>query len=169
MIVFSLHGMGPNTSQFHFLPEMLDRINVRFDPPADGLAPRPQRSVMRLLRERLPATLQEAIARRVPESARDWVTSRAFGTGIDWERAPGFVLPSGGETLLRCNLVGRERRGALIDGSQAHQRYLESVKDTLLALRVADTGAPWSGRWPSPRRTSTGPPPPAAGRRGGLE
>jgi hypothetical protein len=142
VIVFSLHGMGPNTSQFHFFPEMLDRINVGFDPPADGLPPRPQRSVMRLLRERLPAGLQEAIARRVPESARDWVTSRAFGKGIDWERAPGFVLPSGGETLLRCNLVGREQRGALLDGSQAHQRYLESVKDTLLALRVADTGAP---------------------------
>jgi predicted AlkP superfamily phosphohydrolase/phosphomutase len=142
VIVFALHSMGPNTSQLHFVPEVLDRINAGFRPVPDGLPARPQRSLMRVLRDRLPAKLQEAIARHVPESVRDWVTSRAFGGGIDWERAPGLLLPSGGEVLLRCNLVGRERLGALIEESEAQRRYVERVRDTLLELRVADTGAP---------------------------
>jgi len=157
VIVFALHGMGPNTSQLHFVPELVDRINVGFRNTADGLPPRRQRSLMRVLRDRLPARLQEAIARRVPESVRDWVTSRAFGNGIDWERAPGLVLPSGGEVLLRCNLVDRERRGALVEGSEVHRRYVESVRDALLALRVAGTGAPLVRQVTTPTRDFDGP------------
>jgi predicted AlkP superfamily phosphohydrolase/phosphomutase len=140
VIVFSLHGMEPNTSQLHFVPEVVDRINTAFRPDPAGPPPRRQRSVMRVLRERLPARLQETVARHVPESVRDWVTSRAYGAGIAWKRAPGLILPSGGEVLFRCNLVGRERQGALAEGSEAHRRYLDDVREALLALRVAGTG-----------------------------
>jgi predicted AlkP superfamily phosphohydrolase/phosphomutase len=142
VIVFSLHGMEPNPSQLHFVPAVVDRLNARFRLGTAGAPPRPQRSLMRVLREHLPARLQEFVARRVPESLRDWVTSRAYGAGIAWDRAPGLVLPSGGEALVRCNLVGRERRGALAEGSEAHRRYVDDVRDVLLGLRTADAGAP---------------------------
>jgi hypothetical protein len=142
VIVFSLHGMSANTSQLHFVAQMLDRINARFTPGPGGRPPRPQRSLMRVLRDRLPARFQEIVARRVPERARDWVTSRAFGRGIDFKRAPGLLVPSGGEAFVRCNLAGRERRGALIEGSEAHRRYLEGLREALLALRVAGTDVP---------------------------
>jgi predicted AlkP superfamily phosphohydrolase/phosphomutase len=141
VILFSLHGMEPNTSQLHFIPEVVDRINTTFRPDPAGLPPRRQRSVMRVLRERLPARLQETVARHVPESVRDWVTSRAYGAGIAWKRAPGLILPSGGEALFRCNLVGRERHGALAEGSETHRRYLDGVREALLELRVTGTGA----------------------------
>lgn len=157
VIVFSLHGMEPNPSQLHFFPRLLDRINSAFLPAAEGPRPRPQRSLMRVLRERLPGRLQEAIARRVPESVRDWVTSRAFGKGIDWKRAPGLMLPSGGEALLRCNVVGRERHGALIEGSEVHRRYVEGVREALLALRVAGTGEPLVRQVGTPTQDFDGP------------
>src|SRR5262245_2019049 len=157
VILFSLHGMEPNTSQLHFIPEVVDRMNTTFKLGLAGLAPRRQRSLMRVLRERVPAGIQETVARKVPESVRDWVTSRAYGAGIAWERAPGLVLPSGGEGFFRCNVVGRERRGVLTEGSEAHRRYRDDLRETLLALQVTGTDDKIVGRIAFPSHDFDGP------------
>jgi len=92
----------------------------------------------------------------VPEAARDWVTSRSFGAGIDWPRVPGFVVPSGGEGYLRFNLVGRERRGCLQPNSEEHRRYAQRLRDELLALTVTATGRPLVKDVVEVQRTFTG-------------
>ena len=48
VIVFSLHGMGPNVSQAHFVPPAMDRINALFvaSLSPERSAPLPQRSLM---------------------------------------------------------------------------------------------------------------------------
>src|SRR4030095_13702846 len=69
VIIFSLHGMGPNNSQEHFVPKIMDRVNRRFrgdQGVPDASAAQGQRSVMRMLREKVPARLQNAIAQAVP-------------------------------------------------------------------------------------------------------
>ncbi len=139
VIVFSLHGMGPNVSQAHFLPPAMDRINALFvaSLSPERSAPLPQRSLMRLLRERVPGSIQEFIGRSVPDGVRDWVVSRALGTGFDWSQTPGFALPTGAEGYIRCNLQGREREGMLPEGSELHRRYLEFIEREFLALRIA--------------------------------
>jgi predicted AlkP superfamily phosphohydrolase/phosphomutase len=145
VIVFALHGMGPNHSQMHFVPLVLDRINAAFVSEVGatpGPRARPKRSFMRLLRERLPAPLQEAVARAVPGRVRNWVVGRAHAGALDWSRTPGFALPTGGEGYIRINLAGREKEGYLEAGSALHRRYLDSVRGGFLSLRDAATGEP---------------------------
>jgi predicted AlkP superfamily phosphohydrolase/phosphomutase len=128
VVVFSLHGMGPNNSQEHFVPKVLDRLFS--SPVADPAAPPvpPQRSLFRLLREKLPAQLQQGIARHVSQSMRDWVVNRAFSSGLDWQHIPAFRMLSGGQGYLRFNIQGREKRGWLIAGSEQHRQIKTSGK-----------------------------------------
>ena len=80
LIICAAHGMNENVSQEHFTRPIMDRVNRRF-PEIVGTAqhdggPRP-RSVMRALRQRLPARLQHAVADVVPAAIRDFVVDRA--------------------------------------------------------------------------------------------
>lgn len=144
LVVFSLHGMGPNFSQEHFVRRAMDRINASFQQPGapSEEAPPKQRGVMRWLREAIPAPLQHAVARGVPVEVRDWVVSREVTGGLDWSRTPGFALRSDLWSFVRLNLRGREREGMLEPGSDAHARYVEHVCERLLELRAEPTGAP---------------------------
>jgi len=161
VIVFSLLGMGPNRAQMHLVPEIIQRINAAFASP-DGALPsdRPQakRSLMALLRDRLPAPIQERVAMAVPAKVRDWVVGRAFAGALDWRTTPGFALPTGAEGYIRVNLAGREAEGWLEPGSALHRRYLDSVREGFLSLRHAVTREPLvaaitstAERFPGPR------------------
>src|SRR5262249_55638088 len=94
LIVFSVHSMGPNHSQEHFMRPLIDRINERFELSGIKRVPptRRSRGVMHVLRERLPARLQHAIGRAVPLRWRDAVVSRAVTSGYDWPRTPGIAI-----------------------------------------------------------------------------
>src|SRR6266545_1823378 len=143
VIVFSLLGMGPNQSQMHLVPPVIDRINAAFASRDGASAPaRRARRIVRRLRERLPARLQERVALSVPEPVRDWVTGRAYAGAVDWHRTPAFPLPTGGEGYIRLNIQGRETPGCLERGSALHQRYLETLREGFLSLRDAETGEP---------------------------
>ena len=159
VIVFSLHGMGSNDAQDHFLPEILDRFNARFAGRAlpAARASRPQHSAMRWLRARVPGTAQEAIGRKMPDRVRDFVVSRQFGRGFDWARTPGFALPSGGEGYVRCNLAGREREGCLPADGACLGLYLKELVETLRALRIGESDAPLVADVCFPSREFAGP------------
>lgn len=75
LLIFALHGMGPNNSQVHFVPKILDRMHAgeRRNTQEGSLNVQPQRSLVRLLRERLPAQVQHHIASLVSQPMRDWV------------------------------------------------------------------------------------------------
>jgi predicted AlkP superfamily phosphohydrolase/phosphomutase len=144
LVVFSLHGMGPNRAQSHLVPAVLDRINASFmeSPWPGACAARSQRSLMRRLRESVPSEIQEFVGRHSSDAVRDWVVSRALAGGFDWSQTPGFALPTGGEGLIRFNLAGRERDGLLPEGSELHNRYLDHLTREFAALRVVESGEP---------------------------
>ena len=159
VVVFSLHGMEANRSQMHLVLPVIARINEMFlapdaPPPADR---GPKRSLMGRLRETLPASFQEAVARRVPVQVRDWVVGRAYTGGLDWSRTPGFALPTGGEGYVRLNVAGREAGGWLARGSAEYRRYLDSVREGFLSLRDAATGDPLVGSVTMPPEVFPGP------------
>jgi predicted AlkP superfamily phosphohydrolase/phosphomutase len=156
IVLFAVHGMGRNSSQDHFMPKLLDRLNARFldgndadGNAADGNAAAAdaaghrggQRSLVRLLRERLPAGLQNGIARAVPVAVRDAVVSRQISAGHDWARTPGLALLADLNGYVRWNLRGRERCGMLAPDGPEHVRYVEALTLELLELRV-ETGQP---------------------------
>jgi predicted AlkP superfamily phosphohydrolase/phosphomutase len=145
VMVFALHGMGRNTSQEHFMPRFMDRVNAGFmagngsaaaAAPVQA-APR-QRGLVRLLRERVPPAVQNAIARAVPVAVRDAVVSRQISGGHDWERTPGLALLADLNGYLRWNLRGRERFGMLAPGAPEQIRYVEGLVGALRDLRVDD-------------------------------
>jgi predicted AlkP superfamily phosphohydrolase/phosphomutase len=145
VIIFSLHGMGPNLSQEHFVVPLMDRVNVRFSEMEPnlfplGVAPH-QRSMMRLLREKTPPRLQTLIANWVPQRVRDTVVSRSFTSGYDWSRTPGLALRADFNGYLRFNLAGREKQGMLEPGSASFARYSSLVRESFESLRTTD-GAP---------------------------
>ena len=143
VVVFSLHGMGANDAQMHFLPGLMDRLNATFLKtylPGAPSSPT-QRSLMRRLRERVPSEVQELVGRWTPDGIRDWVVSHAMGGGFDWSRTPGFALPTGGEGYIRCSLRGREGEGLLPAGGELHERYLEHLTRECRALRIVESGA----------------------------
>lgn len=160
VIVFALHGMGPNTSQEHFVPAVMDRANELFatrhaggvgqgpSRPGAGLAGRlarrspRQRSLMRRLRETVPAAVQNAIARAVPVRVRDAVVDRQITGGRAWELTPGLALLADLNGYLRFNLRGREARGVLDPGGETFARYVEWIRECFFSLRVAETGEP---------------------------
>jgi len=146
IIVFALHGMGRNTSQEHFTPKVMDWVNSGFLGDATVAkgggrgSPARQRSAIRILRERLPAGLQNAVAGAVPVALRDMVVSRQISAGHDWGHTPGIALLADLNGYLRWNLQGRERRGMLKGDGGMLERYIAWVRQCLLGLRVSEAG-----------------------------
>jgi predicted AlkP superfamily phosphohydrolase/phosphomutase len=140
VVVFALHGMGPNSSQEYFMPQLIDRLNARFfaGPAATKAGDRAsqQRGLIRLLRERVPARLQNAVARAVPVAVRDAVLNRQISGGHDWYRTPGISLLADLNGYVRCMLRGRERDGMLVQDSPEAEAYLAWIRSALKELRT---------------------------------
>ena len=142
VIIFSLHGMGANLSQEHFVQTMMDRINIKFsemEPNLSDSGPPPrQHSVVRMLRSKVPPWLQSRIANMVPQSVRDAVVDRALTSGHDWSRTPGLALRADDSGFLRFNLAGREKQGMLDRGSASFARYSELVCESFKRMRTPE-------------------------------
>ena len=145
VIIFSLHGMGPNNSQEHFVPKIMDRVNRSFrgdQSVTDARTAQGQRSVMRMLREKVPARLQNAIAQAVPVAVRDLVVNRATTAGYDWASTPGLALLADLNGYLRFNLRGREKLGALDAESDNLSRYVDGLKECFHGFQIASSREP---------------------------
>ncbi len=142
IVVFSLHGMGPNISQEHFVPLVMDRLNAGLLATPRGGGGPARGGLVRWLRDRVPAGVQNAIARAVPVAARDEVMNRQITGGRDWARTPGLALLADLNGYLRWNLRGRERDGLLDADGDALRRYAERTAECFRGLRAADGGTP---------------------------
>jgi len=139
--LFALHGMGPNTSQEHFAPRIVDLVNRRFTRRNGESATSRRNSLVPWLREHIPAGLQNAIARSVPVGVRDAVVNRSIVDGLDWSRTPGFALLADANAYLRFNLQGREQAGFLRPGSEEQTGYRDLLIRCLHSFRL-DSGQP---------------------------
>jgi hypothetical protein len=144
-MVVAAHGMGQNTSQEHFTRLIMDRVNLRFSGAPDAGSSTGavrQRSVMRLLREKLPARLQHAVGQLVPGAVRDFVVDRAITAGHDWARTPAFATLASVSGYVQFNLRGREAKGMLDDKSETFGRYVRWLREAFQSFRIADNGEP---------------------------
>jgi predicted AlkP superfamily phosphohydrolase/phosphomutase len=144
VIVFSLHGMGANTSQEHFVPRVMDLVNARFaglvsDGQGDGPGTRPP-AIVRRLRERVPPSIQNRVAHLVPVSVRDAVVNRSIVAGHDWAHTAGFDLLSDLNGYLRLNVRGRERDGIVERDGEIFDRYVAWVRECFTSLTIGGSG-----------------------------
>ncbi len=143
VMVFAVHGMTRDDAQSHAVRPVLSEINRRFVEehlglrvPASG-----QSGLVRALRRTVPARLQLAVGEMAPDAVRRWVVERELIGGFDWSTTPGFALRTDIRSELRLNLRGREAKGLLEPGSAAHRAYVDTLRETFLGLRDADSGA----------------------------
>jgi predicted AlkP superfamily phosphohydrolase/phosphomutase len=143
LILFALHGMGPNTAQNHFLPKIMSKLNAHYlsergivDAPAKG------QSFVSLLRKAVPYKLQTALAELLGETVQDWVANRSIIGGYDWSRTPAFTLSSESVGYLRLNIKGREAQGFFEAGSKELNDYVAWLENALLSIRVVGTDEP---------------------------
>ena len=142
IIIFSLHGMGPNNSQVHFVPKVLDKLFSSQMTYPNTHSVTPQISPFRWLREKAPAQLQQRLAQHVSQPVRDWVVNRAFTSGLDWPHIPAFGLLSGGQGYIRYNMKEREKKGWLVAGSEQHRQLKTLLNKTFSTLQDAQSGKP---------------------------
>jgi predicted AlkP superfamily phosphohydrolase/phosphomutase len=136
VLVFSLHGMGPNTSRVEILPAMLHAA-------LEGRAPRePElRPTLQRLRRVLPLELRHRLKHSLPRPWQDRLTTfwRTGPGGFNGPRA--FCLHADLQGYVRLNLRGREVAGTVAPG-RAAERLLARIAAGLRGFRDADTGAP---------------------------
>jgi hypothetical protein len=141
VILFAVHGMARDISRAGTVPFVMDRVNQLHHAQASPstAAPR-QQSLMRYLRQVVPASVQHVIGQSVPVSIRDWVVEQATGGGHDWSRTPGLALLADLAGYIRLNQKGREAEGILVRQSPEERRYLNIVEASFRELVDAKTG-----------------------------
>jgi predicted AlkP superfamily phosphohydrolase/phosphomutase len=142
-MLFSLHGMGVNTSKNYFLQDIMDRVNLGFaahEPELFGSIRPRQRGLIRNLLEVVPASLQNLVASHVPAAVKDAVVDRSYTAGHDWAHTPAIGLRSDWSGYIRFNVRGREREGMLDDDQR--RRYEDWLRQCFMSLRDAATDEP---------------------------
>lgn len=137
VMVFSLHGMGPNNDRTCLLPEMLARILA-----GSGSDDRPVRRtrLAERLRNLVPGELRARVKQRLPRVIQDKLTLHWRSSGLDWSRAEAFVVFCDLDGYIRINLRGRERDG--IVPVERYRSLCDRIADGLRTFRDADTGEP---------------------------
>jgi len=143
VMLFSLHGMGVNTSKNYFLQEIVDRVNLGFaarEPGVFGSMRPKQHGLIRGLLEVAPASIQNFVASHVPAAVKDAVVDHAYTAGHDWAHTPAIGLRSDWSAYVRFNLRGRERDGMLDD--EMRRRYEDWMRQCFMSLHDAETDEP---------------------------
>ncbi len=137
-MVFSLHGMGPNTARADIMREMLERVLEGNGETAKPLGV--QRSA-RLLRGLVPLRWRTAVKTALPMAVQDRLTLFWRTGGIDWASTRAFVPFGDLEGYVRINLRGREAAGIVEPGAES-DALMADIAEGLLTFVDEDTGEP---------------------------
>ena len=135
VIVFSLHGMGPNSSRADLFDDMLHAILHPGEP-----TPR-NTGLVRRFGELLPLDTRRFLTARVPRRMQNRLISLWAAGGTDWTRTEGFPLRADLQGYVRINLEGRERDGVVPSG-QPYFELCDRIAEGLLTFRDGTTGEP---------------------------
>jgi predicted AlkP superfamily phosphohydrolase/phosphomutase len=141
LLVFSLHGMGPNSSRNELLPEMLDRIL------AGGQGGDRKRvtaaGMLNSLRESVPIRLRHEVKHRLPLRVQDRLTAFWRFRSRGGAARPAFPLVADLQGYVRVNVAGRERDGRIEPGAQ-YRSLCDQIAEGLHSFVDAGTGEPVS-------------------------
>ena len=132
VIVFSVLGMGANTSRNDLLPDMLSAVL------ASGPSVSATSSAWRI-RASIPTPLRAAVANALPERLALDLAARTELRGVDWATTRAFCVPSDSQGLVRVNQAGREASG-VVPGEEV-DALLDEIEAGLTSFEEPD-GAP---------------------------
>ncbi|WP_068111361.1 alkaline phosphatase family protein [Tropicimonas marinistellae] len=134
VILFSLHGMGPNTSRVEVLDAMLDRV---LGEESQNVSPL---STMQRIRHALPPRLRHRVKDSLPTSLQDRLTGFWRTGGRDWQKTPALTQVADLTGYIRLNRKGRENQG-MLTAAQADE-ITQRIVEGLASFADADTGEP---------------------------
>jgi predicted AlkP superfamily phosphohydrolase/phosphomutase len=137
-LIFSLHGMGENTSRAELLPEMLQRVlGERASSESTPVKP----GLIRRARNLIPNRWRNSLKDRLPLPIQDWLTSYWRMGRVDWSRTRAFCVVADLQGYVRFNLREREAKGIVEPGAE-YEELSKTIKDGLLSFVDADSGEP---------------------------
>lgn len=135
VLVFALHGMGPNRGWFEYLPALVDRIHRGGANPAA-----PKRGLLYRVKKALPWTLVRQVTRRIPHAWNKALVPLWSKRMYDWGSTRYFALPTDHNGYIRINLAGREKDGIVAKGDLP--RVYDEIRRGLMSFRDLETGEP---------------------------
>jgi len=135
-LVFSLHGMGENSSKAELLPEMLERV-LAGGAVADSPAAKP--GLVKRVRALTPNRWRNTIKDRLPLPIQDWLTSYWRMGRSDWSKTRAFCTVADLQGYVRFNVRGREAEGIVEPGAE-FERLAAEVREGLCSFVDADSG-----------------------------
>ena len=134
VVVFALHGMGPNDGWYEMLPRIIERIHggERGAPVKHGLLYR--------LRHALPWRLVRQVTRRIPTAWNQQLVQLWSRRMHDWRTTRYFALPMDYNGYVRLNLKGREKEGC-VEPTDA-DRVIAELDTALRSFRDVETDKP---------------------------
>jgi predicted AlkP superfamily phosphohydrolase/phosphomutase len=141
VLVFSLHGMGENTSRADLLPEMLRRVLAGGPPAAEGVG-RP--GLLKRMRELIPNRWRHEVKQRLPLALQDRLTAFWRVGRVDWSATRAFCLVADLQGYVRLNVRGREAEGIVAPGEE-YDRLCAEIAEGLATFVDGDSGAPVVG------------------------
>jgi predicted AlkP superfamily phosphohydrolase/phosphomutase len=134
ILVFALHGMGPNLAWYEQLGTLIELASETGDAPG-----RP-RGIWGLGAAMLQSPAAKAVTTRIPGWLQHRLTPLWTKRMRDWSRTPFFTLPSDLHGYIRLNQRGREPEG-IVPLEQA-RAVLQRLGDGFMALVDIGTGRP---------------------------
>jgi predicted AlkP superfamily phosphohydrolase/phosphomutase len=123
VMVFAVHGMGPNCGWSDWCPKLLAMIQEK----DEG---RPAKSgFLYGLRQAMPWSLIRQVTRHMPKPLLDRLVSLWSSEMFDWSQTRYFPLPMDHAGYIRINVKGREPQGIVESGSDYNElcRQLEAA------------------------------------------
>jgi len=125
VLVFSLHGMGPNTSRVRLLPEMLNRVLGKHEDL-------PEKSKKITYLEKLfgffPLKWRHGIKHRLSKAFQEQLTTFFRMGRVNWSATKAFCLEADLQGYIRINLRGRETGGVVEPGEEYNELCTKIVK-----------------------------------------
>ena len=113
IIVFSLHGMGANTSLSEYLlPKMIS--NILTGKPGE----KNDGSFIKKVRSKIPLEWRSNFKKLLPLKIQDKLTAYWRMAGTKWEETKIFNMLSDLQGYIRINLKGREKEGIVEQGEE---------------------------------------------------
>lgn len=135
IVVFAVHGMGPNAGWADLLADLLSRLSER----ASGSSPR--RGLLYRAKRSIPFHWVRPLLRALPLAANQRLVSLWSRGMFEWRTTRWFPLPMDGAGYIRVNLRGRERDG-IVEPGEEYDAVCDEVERLVLGLRDADSGDP---------------------------
>lgn len=135
VLVFAVHGMGPNPGWADHCADILGQIQRR------GAAVAPKAGLLYRVKKALPWELVREATTRMPQAVTNRLVELWSARMFDWSSTRAFPLPMDHAGYLRLNLRGREPQGIVAPGAE-YDALCTELAEAFMSFRDIESGRP---------------------------